>query len=214
MKEERTKILQMLSEGKISVEDATALLAAAESSTLAESTGMASREQKSADEDYAEIMAASHQGSAREAQASKRAVKLSRANFRGGWTNWANNLDGMICDGANLDGAFLFANNCDSVNFRDVEAENLKVFATNLDSAVFEGANLRGARILCSNLDKANFRNANLEGVLIFASNFDSANMEGADLRGQSFVCTNMDRFNGAASTTLLEAEKEEIIQV
>lgn len=173
MSNERIKILEMLSQGKISVDDAADLIAAASSTDLEPRVD--------------------HELSDRSATAQYTGYSQS---WTGTWMNWANNLNGMKCSGANFENAFFVANNLESTNLCHANVEDVKVFATNLDSAIFEGANLRGTKILFSNLDGANFRNANLEGVTIIASNFDSANMEGADLHGQSFICTNMDGFN------------------
>lgn len=182
MSDERTKILQMLADGKISADEAAELLDA--SFPIVDDGGNDPIVMHREDEVI------------QSTEPKYQAATTSRLGFIGGWTNWANNLQGMRCDGAILDRAFFFANNLEQANFCDVDAESAKFFAANVDQANFEGANLRGARILCSNLDGANFRNANLEGVTIFASNFDSANLEGADLRGQSFIATNMDGFN------------------
>lgn len=174
MSEEQTKILQMLADGKITVDEATKLIDAATYESTEERKPTFEEEQKP-----------------------------KQARPAGRWTNWANNLTGMYSHNANLDQAFFFANNIEDANFCDAEAELAKFFASNLESADFEGANLQGARIFCSNLEGANFRNANLEGVTIFAANFEGVNFEGADLRGQNFFCTNMENFDGAAEAPL-----------
>lgn len=204
MSEERTKILQMLSDGKITADEAATLLDASFSAT--DTRDAVATVSADISVDVEPIMAHEDRfGNDESAQ------RVSRVGFLGGWTNWANNLEGMRCDGAIFNRAFFLANNLDHANFCDADAEAAKFFAVNVDRANFEGANLRGARILCSNLDGANFRNANLEGVTIFGSNFDSANFEGADLRGQSFVAANMDRFNANAKRTV-EVEPGEVL--
>lgn len=200
MSEERTKILQMLSDGKITADEAATLLDASFSTTDTANAVTAVVSDISSNISLGVEPIVVHED---EFVNDDRAKRAPRRGFLGGWTNWANNLEGIRCDGAIFNRAFFLANNLDHANFCDADAEAAKFFAVNVDRANFEGANLRGARILCSNLDKANFRNANLEGVTIFGSNFDSANFEGADLRGQSFVAANMDGFNAKAKRTV-----------
>ena len=189
MNTEQTQILQMLADGKITVDEATKLIDAAAAGQSSTFTTV----QESAEERKPTFV---------EEQ------KPTQRSSTGRWTNWANNLDGMLSRGANLEGAFFAANNIESANFENAEAESAKFVASNLENVTFEGANLKGAKILCANLEGANFRNANLEGVTIFAANFENANFEGADLCDQSYICTNMENFDGAAEGPLHKSSK------
>lgn len=200
MSEEQTKILQMLADGKITVDEATKLIDAA---------GTEIQPSPSADASYvnSSIFDTDENGEERK-PAFEEGSKETQGFSTGRWTNWANNLANMDCRGASLDGAFFFASNIEEANFCNAGAEYAKFGATNLEGVNFEGANLRGARIFCANLEGANFRNANLEGVTIFAANLENTNFEGADLREQNFLFTNLENFDGSADKPLYEPKE------
>ncbi len=158
MNEERLKILQMLQEGKLTVDEATRLLEAAETlrNTAAPHTTPSpaiTDEQEDGDEPMP-----SHRRTIR-----LQGATLERLNFTGA------NLQGVDFAGQDLQGF-------------DFTGANLR--EANLCEANLTNVNLTGANLSGADLRNANLTNASLIGVALRNTLLDGANLSGAELIG------------------------------
>jgi uncharacterized protein YjbI with pentapeptide repeats len=178
MNEDRLKILAMLQESKITIDEATRLLDALDNRRLDQSPTA-----------VPVVNTAPYRAPAA-SQPDNGGIKinLSRSFFNFLFSN----LEGAITDQGWFEQAKILFSNLDHTNLRKADCRQAWVVATNLEKANLEGANLEGARIFCANLDHADFRGADLRDCLIFAANFEHADFRGVDLRGRVFLGVNM----------------------
>ena len=155
MNEERMKVLQMLQEGKLSIEEAMRLLEAMESpaASLVATTQPA-------------VVQAIAQPTTRVADvAITPYVETGVVRRRDPAIKLGLNLEGALLEGANLAGARLLFANLEGVDFRHANLEDVWIVGANLEHANFAGANLQGARLLGVNLDNADFQGADLRNL-------------------------------------------------
>ncbi|MEZ4673897.1 MAG: pentapeptide repeat-containing protein [Caldilineaceae bacterium] len=156
MNEDRLKILQMLQENKISVDEATRLLEAAEMPQPT-SAARTTRPQPIPDAEEAEP-----------ASGHRRAIRfqgavMDRFNFTGA------NLEGADFAGQDLQGWDFTGANLRKANLRDANCT---------------GANFTGANLTSADLRNANLTNVSLIGVALRDTLLDGANLSGAELIG------------------------------
>ena len=171
MNEERTHILKMLQEGKITVDEAAKLIQAVDN------------QQSNGDGVPVPVE------NVRPTTSSTASFEQPRPSFRWSLLNFLfSNLQGAIVDGGLYEGARIFCSDLEQANLRTGNFQETWVLCANLESANFEGANLAGAKIFASNLNHADFRNADLRDAVILCANLDHADFRSADLRGKIFI--------------------------
>ncbi len=195
MNDERVKILQMVQEGKISVEEAVRLIKAAEDPEPTQQPPVVpavvdvpivpASEHKSTI--VAPVTAIPVVNTVEPTESVRPVGRLSLRFILG------VNLDGARMEGANFENAKILFSNLDGAKLRNADFRDAWVVGANLDGANFEGADLRGAVLAGVNLDNADFRGADLRDAVLMAGNFDSADFRGADLRGRRFIAVNME---------------------
>ncbi|MEZ4862851.1 MAG: pentapeptide repeat-containing protein [Caldilineaceae bacterium] len=183
MNEERMQILQMLQDGKISVDEATRLLEAAEKPTTA-SSFTASRPKlarpvaDAGDDDDAEEPTPKHGRGIRLRWAILENMHFTGANLQG--ADFAGqDLQGFDFTGANLRGANFQGANCAGIVLTGANLRSANLRDINLTGADLTGANLSGA-----DLRNADLSNASLTGAALRNTALDGANLSGADLTG------------------------------
>lgn len=184
MNDEQIRILQLLQDGKITVDEATRLMEAMDNRRM-DRPAMA-----------VPVVNVAPQGetvpyrATSSSQPDRGGIKI---NLSSSLFNFLfSNLEGAITDQGWFEHAKILFSNLDHANLRKADCRQAWVVATNLEKANLEGANLEGARIFCANLDHADFRGADLRDTLIFAANFEHADFRGVDLRGRTFIGVNM----------------------
>ena len=164
MNEDRIQILEMLQTGKISVDEATQLLEAADRPRVVDPPPASNRPTRmlEEDEDHAQTGRSS-------------AVKLP--NMVGTYLEGAK-LAGTRLEGADLTGAYL-----GNADLRGADLRDAELTGTYLEGANLRNANLRGANLTGAYLEKADFENADLAGV-----NLTGTHIPRAKVRNGSFV--------------------------
>lgn len=152
MNEERMQILQLLQDGKISVDEATKLLEATPSPPIdANPLGAknGSWHSQTGDEEQAE------EGQ----QADRSAQGLNLQSLVGVYLGGAQ-LAGARFQGADLTGAYL-----GDADLRNADLRDANLTGTYLGNAKLRNVNLRGANLTGAYLENADLEDANLEGV-------------------------------------------------
>jgi len=184
MNDEQIRILQMLQDGKITVDEATRLIEAMDNRRM---------EQPAT---FVPVVNTALQGEKTPYSATSSPhtdhgdIRINRSSSL--FSFLFSNLEGAVTDQGWFEHAKILFSNLDHANLRKADCRHAWVVCTNLDKANLEGANLEGARILCTNLDHADFRGADLRDTLIIAANFEHADFRGIDLRGRTFIGVNM----------------------
>lgn len=163
MNEDRMQILEMLQAGKISVDEATRLLEAAERSRVVDSSPTPKRSVSTLNEDE-------------DAQPA-RSAKIKLPNMVGTYLEGAK-LAGAKLEGADLTGAYL-----GDADLRGADLRDADLTGTYLEGANLRNANLRGATLTGAHLERADFENADLAGV-----NLTGTHIPGAKVRDGAFV--------------------------
>lgn len=138
MNEERMKVLQMLQEGKLSIEEAMRLLEAMESPAVPLVTTM--------------------QPALVEVVAQPPVVPTVATITPYTETGVIRRRDPALKLGLNLEGARLLGVNLDHADFQGADLRNLTLIGANLDRVKFRQANLQGRTLLFVNLDGAVYR--------------------------------------------------------
>lgn len=191
MNEERVSILQLLQDGKITVDEAMKLIetpdhatpervdaTAADLQAQGEPPETPEREPTAAPPEHWP-----HQHQQGEQRARFR-FPLEKVEFA--------NLRNARFDGANMEGATLNYANFDSVDLRNANCQNTDFTGANLHSANLEGANLQGANLTGANLHSTDLRGADLQDADLCGVNLHGADFRGADLRGRSLTGMNL----------------------
>jgi hypothetical protein len=160
MGEQRMKILEMLEAGKITVEEARALLQSV------------SGGRRAAVERQREQVFKPYRGVEAEDQESERPV----IHLMGGDLSGAN-LHGTNLKGCRLEGAILAGANLGGANLLDADFRGANLSGANLRNANFEGADLREADLSGANLPNSDFGGVRHPGL----------NLSGASLPGYRF---------------------------
>lgn len=168
MNEDRMQILEMLQSGKISVEEATQLLEAAERPSVAAPSPTPTRETATVDE--------------QEDTQPTRSAKIKLPNMIGTYLEGAK-LAGAKLEGADLTGAYL-----GNADLRGADLRDADLTGTYLGGANLRNANLRDATLTGAYLEKADFENADLVGV-----NLTGTHIPGAKVRDGAFVFDDGD---------------------
>jgi uncharacterized protein YjbI with pentapeptide repeats len=176
--EERMQILQMLQEGKISVDEAAQLI-----DTLSNRAGTAT------------TVPVINEPAVQPAVAAP-AVRSAGSQAKGNWSIknvFASSLGNTIFEGTKLDGGRIWCCNLERANLRNADFTSAWVLGNNLDSANFEGANLNNVKLIGCNLDHADFTGADLHDSVIIGVNFDRGDYRGADLSGRTLIGLNLE---------------------
>ena len=153
MNEERMQILQLLQDGKISVDEATKLLEATPSAPVDTEPPVAkngSGHNWAGDED---------QSDEDSRQSAKGAQGLNLQSLVGVYFGGAQ-LAGARFQGADLTGAYF-----GDADLRNADLRDANLTGTYLGNAKLRNANLRGANLTGAYLEHADLEEANLEGV-------------------------------------------------
>ena len=159
MNDERMQILEMLQSGKITVDEATQLLEAAE-------RPQATSAPKQWDIEEMEGDVPPHRPS-----------KSKLPDMIGTYLEGAK-LEGARLDGADLTGAYL-----EGADLRGADLRDADLTGTYLEKANLRNANLSGATLTGAYLERADFENADLAGV-----NLTGTHMPGAKVRDGALV--------------------------
>jgi uncharacterized protein YjbI with pentapeptide repeats len=157
MNEERMQILQLLQDGKISVDEATKLLEATPSSPV-----------------EAEPSRAQNGNSDNQTDDEEQAKDNGRQTPRGAQGLNLQSLVGVYLGGAQLAGA----------RFQGADLTGAYLGDADLRNADLREANLTGTYLGNAKLRNANLRGANLTGAYLEHADLEEANLEGVDLTG------------------------------
>lgn len=148
MNEERMKILQLLQDGKISVDEAMQLLEATTQS------------QNRFDPPPARQLSVEAESDESEEPCPRPAMpRISLSNLSGAYFGGVK-LEGALLDGANLSGAYL-----GNADLRGADLRNADLSGVHLGGANLHNANLRNANLSGAHLENADFENADLTEV-------------------------------------------------
>jgi len=159
MNEERLHILKMLEEGKITVEEATQLITAVETSSVLDQNSANSVDSTP----EIELAAARPHWDAEadetdEAESAGPGLRLPLDNLS------STHFRGAILYGARFEGTNLFGANLRDANLRQADCREADLTGVNLHGANFQGVDLEDADLTGANLHDADFRGANLRG--------------------------------------------------
>jgi uncharacterized protein YjbI with pentapeptide repeats len=123
-------------------------------------------------------------------RAEMRASGISESHDAPGWVYIYRgepagiNLQEVVLDGANLQGAILLGANLQRAQLEDANLQGAILALANLQEAKLWDANLRGAILPGANLQGAHLYNCNLQGAILVLANLQEALVNSANLQG------------------------------
>lgn len=185
MNEERLKILQMLQDGKITVEEASRLIAVTECPEVAANPVLASTGALANVTPRVEVV---NVPPVDEPYREFRLRDLLPLKFVFGVS-----MDRTLTEGANFEGAKVLFSSLEGANLRHAKLHGAWLVGVSLEGANFEGADLRGAVLAGASFEHADFRGADLRDTVLAAASFENADFRGANLRGRRLIGVSME---------------------